>query len=156
MIQSALGRTGRGNAGVGRLPGSAGTAVEGAGVGEVDAVRERLRERAPAAGLSLESETTTEDAGVRLVFAGDGTAAMPDEPRIVVTVAGDGTVSAPGFNPDRVKRVLAARRTRRGFGSVEEFAAAASLAPHEFVRIRELVVCTPRRPDPPLPPARDR
>lgn len=33
------------------------------------AVLERLRERAPAAGLSLESETTTEDAGVRLVFA---------------------------------------------------------------------------------------
>jgi hypothetical protein len=33
------------------------------------AVLERLRERAPAAGLSLESETITEDAGVRLVFA---------------------------------------------------------------------------------------
>jgi hypothetical protein len=33
------------------------------------AVLERLRERAPAAGLRLESETTTEDAGVRLVFA---------------------------------------------------------------------------------------
>ncbi|MEJ3744473.1 hypothetical protein WEI85_14395 [Actinomycetes bacterium KLBMP 9797] len=33
------------------------------------AVLDRLRERAPAAGLSLESETTTEDAGVRLVFA---------------------------------------------------------------------------------------
>ncbi|MEJ3744476.1 hypothetical protein WEI85_14410 [Actinomycetes bacterium KLBMP 9797] len=32
-------------------------------------VLERLRERAPAAGLSLESETTTEDAAVRLVFA---------------------------------------------------------------------------------------
>ncbi|GLI03603.1 hypothetical protein [Phytohabitans aurantiacus] len=33
------------------------------------AVLERLRERAPAAGFSLESETITEDAGVRLVFA---------------------------------------------------------------------------------------
>jgi hypothetical protein len=33
------------------------------------AVLDRLRERAPAAGLRLESETATEDAGVRLVFA---------------------------------------------------------------------------------------
>ncbi|GFJ86952.1 hypothetical protein [Phytohabitans rumicis] len=33
------------------------------------AVLDRLRERAPAAGLWLESETTTEDDGVRLVFA---------------------------------------------------------------------------------------
>ncbi|MDG4785622.1 hypothetical protein O7626_06690 [Micromonospora sp. WMMD1102] len=33
------------------------------------AVLDRLRDRAPAAGLVLESETATEDAGVRLVFA---------------------------------------------------------------------------------------
>lgn len=59
----------------------------------------------------------------------------------------------PGFHPDRVKQVLAERRTRRGFGSIEEFAAAAGLAPHEFVRIRDLVVCTT---PPPVPPARGR
>ena len=33
---------------------------------------ERLRERAPAAGLRLESETVAEDASVRLVFAVEG------------------------------------------------------------------------------------
>jgi hypothetical protein len=33
------------------------------------AVVERLRDRAPAAGLRLESETVTDDAAVRLVFA---------------------------------------------------------------------------------------
>ncbi|MEJ3750984.1 helix-hairpin-helix domain-containing protein [Actinomycetes bacterium KLBMP 9797] len=62
----------------------------------------------------------------------------------------------PGFHPDRVKRVLAERRARRGFGSIEEFAAAASLAPHEFVRIRDLVVCNPLPPTRPNPPAQGR
>ncbi|MET8832773.1 hypothetical protein ABZV78_02490 [Micromonospora sp. NPDC004540] len=36
------------------------------------AVLERLRERAPAAGLRLESESVAEDASVRLVFAVEG------------------------------------------------------------------------------------
>ncbi|WP_227457532.1 hypothetical protein ACN263_01795 [Micromonospora sp. WMMD729] len=36
------------------------------------AVLERLRERAPAAGLRLESETVAEDASVRMVFAVEG------------------------------------------------------------------------------------
>ena len=36
------------------------------------AVLDRLRERAPAAGLRLESETVAEDASVRLVFAVEG------------------------------------------------------------------------------------
>lgn len=35
-------------------------------------VLQRLRERAPAAGLRLESESLVEDAGVRLVFAVEG------------------------------------------------------------------------------------
>jgi hypothetical protein len=62
----------------------------------------------------------------------------------------------PGFGPDRVRRVLAERRTRRGFGTVEEFAAAADLAPHEFVRIRDQVVCAPLRSDPRQPPTHGR
>jgi hypothetical protein len=62
----------------------------------------------------------------------------------------------PGFHPARVKRVLAERRARRGFGSIEEFAAAASLAPHEFVRIRDLVVCTPPPPTRPNRPTQGR
>jgi hypothetical protein len=36
------------------------------------AVLDRLRERAPAAGLRLESEQVTDDAAVRLVFAVEG------------------------------------------------------------------------------------
>ncbi|MEV4619389.1 hypothetical protein AB0J74_11860 [Asanoa sp. NPDC049573] len=47
---------------VGRLDTAYGRQVQAA-------VLERLRDRAPAAGLRLESETVTDDAAVRLVFA---------------------------------------------------------------------------------------
>ena len=73
----------------------------------------------------------------------------PPAPIDVNTAEARQLTTLPGFTPDRVRRVLAERRTRRGFGSIEEFAAAASLAPHEFVHVRELVVCTPRPPAPP-------
>jgi hypothetical protein len=81
--------------------------------------------------------------------AGAPAAAAPPVP-VDVNTAGSAQLAAlPGFAPDRVQRVLAERQARRGFGSVEEFAAAASLAPHEFVRVRELVVCAPAgRPQP--------
>jgi hypothetical protein len=67
-----------------------------------------------------------------------------------VNTAGPGQLAAlPGFDPERVRRVLAERQARRGFGAIEEFAAAANLAPHEFIRVRGLVVCTPVPPAPP-------
>jgi hypothetical protein len=75
--------------------------------------------------------------------------APPPVPVDVNTAGSEQLATLPGFAPDRVRRVLAERQARRGFGSVEEFAAAASLAPHEFLRVRELVVCVPAaRPRP--------
>ncbi|MER5703658.1 helix-hairpin-helix domain-containing protein [Micromonospora sp. NPDC002296] len=61
-----------------------------------------------------------------------------------VNAAGAGQLAAlPGFDADRAGRVVAAREARRGFGSVAEFAAAAELAPHEYARLRDLLVCVP-------------
>jgi DNA uptake protein ComE-like DNA-binding protein len=48
----------------------------------------------------------------------------------------------PGLTPERVHRAVQARSGRGGFGSVQEFADAAGLAPHEHARIRELVQCS--------------
>ncbi|GLI03604.1 ComEA family DNA-binding protein [Phytohabitans aurantiacus] len=75
--------------------------------------------------------------------------AIPVAPVDVNTAEPAQLASLPGFDPDRVRRVLAERQARRGFGSVEEFAAAATLAPHEFIQVRGLVVCTPMPPAPP-------
>ncbi|MET8832771.1 helix-hairpin-helix domain-containing protein [Micromonospora sp. NPDC004540] len=55
----------------------------------------------------------------------------------------------PGFGTERASRVLAERHHRRGFGSIEDFAMVANLAPHEFAHLRNLLTCTP----PPQPPA---
>ncbi|GAA4716461.1 ComEA family DNA-binding protein [Phytohabitans rumicis] len=85
-------------------------------------------------------------------YYGPGPAAAPPGPPVEVNTAGPEQLAAlPGFDPERVRRVLAEREARRGFGSVEEFAAAATLPPHEFVRIRGLVVCAPAPPRPPSP-----
>ncbi|MGI5237320.1 ComEA family DNA-binding protein [Dactylosporangium sp. CA-139066] len=48
------------------------------------------------------------------------------------------------LDPARAQRVVADRESRGGFQSVEEFAAAAGLMPHEFARLRPLLTCTPR------------
>ncbi|GAA0460112.1 hypothetical protein Ade02nite_14300 [Paractinoplanes deccanensis] len=52
----------------------------------------------------------------------------------------------PGFGPDRAAHVVAVRRTRGGFADVNDFAAAAGLAPHEFVAVRDRLTWTPPRP----------
>ncbi|MFU8870353.1 type II secretion system protein GspK [Micromonospora sp. SL4-19] len=61
----------------------------------------------------------------------------------VNTAAAAQLAALPGFDPDRVHRVLAERESRRGFGSVAEFVAAADLAPHEYARLRDVLVCVP-------------
>lgn len=69
-----------------------------------------------------------------------GVAAAP----VDVNAAGAEQLAAlPGFDAARVARVLAAREARRGFGSVAEFVAAAGLAPHEYARLRDILVCAP-------------
>jgi DNA uptake protein ComE-like DNA-binding protein len=55
----------------------------------------------------------------------------------------DEVAALPGFDAARARQVLAERDARRGFGSVAEFAAAANLAPHEYARLRDVLVCTP-------------
>ncbi|ROT32162.1 helix-hairpin-helix domain-containing protein [Micromonospora sp. HM5-17] len=68
------------------------------------------------------------------------------EPAVDVNTAGyEQLVALPGFHPDRAARVLAQRQAQRGFGSVQEFAAVAGLAPHEFARLRHRLVCAPPR-----------
>ncbi|MDG4785620.1 helix-hairpin-helix domain-containing protein [Micromonospora sp. WMMD1102] len=75
--------------------------------------------------------------------SGPGAGAQPAGPLDVNTAGPEHFAALPGFDPERVRRVLAERHARRGFGSVEEFGAVAELAPHEFVRVRDLLVCIP-------------
>ncbi|MFD2764357.1 helix-hairpin-helix domain-containing protein [Micromonospora eburnea] len=61
----------------------------------------------------------------------------------VNTVDAAQLTTLPGFDATRVHRVLVERERRRGFGSVAEFVAAAELAPHEYARLRDVLVCVP-------------
>ncbi|NLT55708.1 MAG: helix-hairpin-helix domain-containing protein [Actinomycetales bacterium] len=51
----------------------------------------------------------------------------------------------PGFDGHRIDRVLSTRTSRGGFASVEEFGRAAELPPHEFLRLRPHLSCSPGR-----------
>jgi hypothetical protein len=51
----------------------------------------------------------------------------------------------PGFGTARANHVVAERQARRGFGSIDEFASVARLAPHELVQVRRLLFCAPRQ-----------
>ncbi|TCB90984.1 hypothetical protein E0H26_26205 [Micromonospora zingiberis] len=55
----------------------------------------------------------------------------------------DDLAALPGFDPQRARQVLTERDRRGGFGSLTEFTAAAGLAPHEYARLRDLLVCPP-------------
>jgi hypothetical protein len=73
---------------------------------------------------------------------GTGTGA-PGWPLDVNTAGPEQFASLPGFDAQRVRQVMVERQARRGFGDIEEFAAVANLAPHEFVRLRGLLACAP-------------
>jgi hypothetical protein len=47
------------------------------------------------------------------------------------------------FDPERAARVIAERDSRGRFNSIEEFAAAARLAPHEYTELLPLLACAP-------------
>ncbi|MFC7533814.1 helix-hairpin-helix domain-containing protein [Actinoplanes sp. GCM10030250] len=69
--------------------------------------------------------------------------------RTDVNTAGEEQLAAlPGIGPERAARVVAARNARNGFSSLTEFAAAAGLAPHEFVAVRDRLSCDPPPPPP--------
>ncbi|WP_446212949.1 helix-hairpin-helix domain-containing protein [Micromonospora sp. IBSANI012] len=73
-----------------------------------------------------------------------GASVAPTGPMVDVNSANhDQLVALPGFDPARARQVLATRDARRGFGSLAEFAAAANLAPHEYARLRDTLVCLP-------------
>ncbi|MFF3865571.1 ComEA family DNA-binding protein [Micromonospora sp. NPDC001898] len=74
---------------------------------------------------------------------GVGEPAAVPSPVDVNTARAEQLAALPGFDAARAGRVLAAREAHRGFGSVAEFAAAAELAPHEYARLRDLLVCVP-------------
>ncbi|WP_344407431.1 ComEA family DNA-binding protein, partial [Dactylosporangium fulvum] len=52
------------------------------------------------------------------------------------------------FDLARAERIVAERTARGGFGSIEEFAVVAQLAPHQFARLRHQVRCGPRPDNP--------
>ncbi|MBU2669836.1 helix-hairpin-helix domain-containing protein [Actinoplanes bogorensis] len=47
----------------------------------------------------------------------------------------------PGFTPERAAQAVAARSARGRFAGMHDFAAAVSLAPHEFAAVRDRIVC---------------
>ncbi|BCJ67407.1 ComEA family DNA-binding protein [Polymorphospora rubra] len=47
----------------------------------------------------------------------------------------------PYFDPARAEQTVALRNARGGFASVQDFASALNLPPHEFARIRDVVTC---------------
>ncbi len=63
-------------------------------------------------------------------------------------------VRLPGFDLARAHRTVAERQARSGFAGVEEFAAAAGLAPHQFAPLRAQLTCSPPRLPPTTPQGR--
>ncbi|MFG3697644.1 helix-hairpin-helix domain-containing protein [Micromonospora sp. NPDC047620] len=75
---------------------------------------------------------------------GEPVTGRPSGGPVDVNAAGhDDLAALPGFDPHRAQQVLAERDRRGGFGSLAEFAAAANLAPHEYARLRDVLVCAP-------------
>ncbi|PZG19446.1 hypothetical protein C1I95_11655 [Micromonospora craterilacus] len=83
-------------------------------------------------------------------------AARPAGPLDVNAARLDDLAALPGFDPQRARYVLAERDRRGGFGSLPEFVAAANLAPHEYARLRDGLVCTPPAGPPPGRPPQGR
>ncbi|MEU5786809.1 helix-hairpin-helix domain-containing protein [Micromonospora purpureochromogenes] len=130
---------------------------------------------------SLPTSTPPAVAGTMVqpgAYPGNGTGAAPPatqpsplpapQPPLVPMAAPPGAVDVNAatfeqlaglahFQPERAQRVVAERQVRGGFGSVEEFAAVANLAPHEFAYLRNVVTCVPQQGLPagqPPPPSR--
>ncbi len=74
-------------------------------------------------------------------------------PLNVNTVSVEQLAGLPGFDTARAARTVAERGARGGFASVTDFASAAGLAPHEWVRVRDLVSCPPPHSAPPTSPS---
>jgi hypothetical protein len=81
-------------------------------------------------------------------FYGYGPAAQPAglaAPIDVNTATAEQFAALPGFDPHRASRTVAQRQARSGFGSLEEFAIAAGLPPHQFAPLRHGLTCSPLR-----------
>ncbi|GGN20526.1 hypothetical protein FHR83_002015 [Actinoplanes campanulatus] len=75
----------------------------------------------------------------------------PDVPLDVNSATLEQLAELPGVGPERAAQAVSSRDSRGGFVSLTEFAAAASLAPHEFVAVRGRLTCAP----PPVTPQQD-
>ncbi|WP_327006821.1 helix-hairpin-helix domain-containing protein [Dactylosporangium sp. NBC_01737] len=80
----------------------------------------------------------------------------PPPPPVAMAVAVDVNTAAvedfarlPGFDLDRAYRIVAERQNRSGFRSLDEFAFAAGLAPHQFAPLRARLTCGPPTQPPP-------
>ena len=73
------------------------------------------------------------------------------EPLDLNTATAEQFATLPGFDAARAARAVAERERRGWFGSVDEFASALGLQPHELVRIRNRLTVTPPVTEPPGP-----
>jgi hypothetical protein len=76
----------------------------------------------------------------------DPWATPPEHPGTLLDVnaAGpDDFARLPNILPEQAARAVAARQQGNGFGSVQEFAAAAGLAPHQLAAVRDRLTCNP-------------
>ncbi|MEJ1086894.1 helix-hairpin-helix domain-containing protein [Microbacterium sp. Mu-80] len=81
-------------------------------------------------------------------FAPSGQPTAPAEPVDVNTAEADALATLPGISARRARRLVKQRDAAGGFASLDAFATAAGLQPHELVRLRGAAVCSrpPRGP----------
>lgn len=81
-------------------------------------------------------------------FASSGQTSTPAEPVDVNTADADALATLPGISGRQARRLVKQRDAAGGFASLDAFATAASLQPHELVRLRGAAVCSrpPRGP----------
>jgi hypothetical protein len=80
-------------------------------------------------------------------------ASTPVEPIDINAADAAELATLPGVDAERAYRAVLERTARGGFGSVDEFATVAGLAPHELIRLRAVATCT-KHQEPPARPGR--
>ncbi|GGM65512.1 ComEA family DNA-binding protein [Dactylosporangium sucinum] len=69
--------------------------------------------------------------------------AAPAGPLDVNTATYEQLAALPAIGPEVAHRILIERQARSGFGSLEEFALALNLPPHQFAGLRHQLTCPP-------------
>ncbi|KAE8765808.1 ComEA family DNA-binding protein [Georgenia thermotolerans] len=68
---------------------------------------------------------------------------LADAPVDVNTASAAQLARLPSLSQSRARRLVKERNRRGGFASLEAFAAAAEIQPHQLVRLREAATCSP-------------